>query len=549
MQNIIIYFIFYISILFSILGFGTLLNSFKDKNISIGLIGLKGLFLLILISYLSNFFFKHDYFHNLLILILGLFLFVKNLNILSLLKKNFLYSFIILISFLGIIIFKNHDDFFYYHFGYTLSLVNFTKLIGIGNFEHGFRTPSSIFYLNSLFYLPVIKYFMMHSGAIFFMIFSNFFLLEKIFISKKLNKNLFIVFLSILSFIFINTVFSRISEHGTDRSALILIFIFAVIILESLNNKNHNFENFKYYYNQILIVLFLIISLKVFYLIYLIFLIPWLYNYRKVLINFNNLRRILFNKFTLFFSCGLILIIITSFFNSGCLIYPASFTCLDNFSWSIQISEVKAMNGWYELWSKAGASPTYRVENPQFYIQNFNWLNNWFTNYFFNKVSDFLLVLLFILIVIFFVFKGKQKIKTKISYKLFYIPLLILFIEWFYNHPALRYGGFSVLALLLFVPFSSYISKNFKKNNIYKKTKIVLLIPLIFFIGKNIIRITYEISNYNYQPLKIPYYSINDNAFVYDKKLKLIEEYYKSQNIKGLLIINKEIIKEVEKNK
>ena len=390
---------------------------------------------------------------------------------------------------------------------------------------------------------------MMHSGAIFFMIFSNFFLLEKIFISKKLNKNLFIVFLSILSFIFINTVFSRISEHGTDRSALILIFIFAVIILESLNNKNHNFENFKYYYNQILIVLFLIISLKVFYLIYLIFLIPWLYNYRKVLINFNNLRRILFNKFTLFFSCGLILIIITSFFNSGCLIYPASFTCLDNFSWSIQISEVKAMNGWYELWSKAGASPTYRVENPQFYIQNFNWLNNWFTNYFFNKVSDFLLVLLFILIVIFFVFKGKQKIKTKISYKLFYIPLLILFIEWFYNHPALRYGGFSVLALLLFVPFSSYISKNFKKNNIYKKTKIVLLIPLIFFIGKNIIRITYEISNYNYQPLKIPYYSINDNAFVYDKKLKLIEEYYKSQNIKGLLIINKEIIKEVEKNK
>ena len=146
MQNIIIYFIFYISILFSILGFGTLLNSFKDKNISIGLIGLKGLFLLILISYLSNFFFKHDYFHNLLILILGLFLFVKNLNILSLLKKNFLYSFIILISFLGIIIFKNHDDFFYYHFGYTLSLVNFTKLIGIGNFEHGFRTPSSIFY-------------------------------------------------------------------------------------------------------------------------------------------------------------------------------------------------------------------------------------------------------------------------------------------------------------------------------------------------------------------------------------------------------------------
>ena len=30
---------------------------------------------------------------------------------------------------------------------------------GLGNFNHGFRTPSSIFYLNSLFYLPVIKYY------------------------------------------------------------------------------------------------------------------------------------------------------------------------------------------------------------------------------------------------------------------------------------------------------------------------------------------------------------------------------------------------------
>ena len=127
---------------------------------------------------------------------------------------------------MGLLISKNHDDFFYYHFGYTLSLINFTKIIGIGHLEHGFRTPSSIFYLNSLFYLPYIKYFMLHSGAIFFMIFSNFFFIEKISYLRKIkSKNYYLLFLATFSLIFINTVFYRIAEHGTDRSAFLLIFV------------------------------------------------------------------------------------------------------------------------------------------------------------------------------------------------------------------------------------------------------------------------------------------------------------------------------------
>ena len=70
---------------------------------------------------------------------------------------------------------KTHDDFFYYHFGYTFSLIEYKKIIGLGNLEHGFRTPSSIFYLNSLFYLPIIELSLINSGVIFYMIFSNFF--------------------------------------------------------------------------------------------------------------------------------------------------------------------------------------------------------------------------------------------------------------------------------------------------------------------------------------------------------------------------------------
>ena len=75
--------------------------------------------------------------------------------------------------------FKNHDDFFYYHFPYTFSLITQKKIIGIGLIEHGFRTPSSLFYLNSLFYLPLIDYFLLNAGATYIMGFSNLFFFRK----------------------------------------------------------------------------------------------------------------------------------------------------------------------------------------------------------------------------------------------------------------------------------------------------------------------------------------------------------------------------------
>ena len=130
---------------------------------------------------------------------------------------------------------KTHDDFFYYHFPYTVSLIEFKKIFGLGNLEHGFRTPSSIFYLNSLFYLPILEKSLINSGAIFFLIFSNIFLIQKIFNRLKNKKHDFILVLSLLSLIFINTIFYRLAEHGTDRSALILIFILAIYYLEGTN--------------------------------------------------------------------------------------------------------------------------------------------------------------------------------------------------------------------------------------------------------------------------------------------------------------------------
>jgi hypothetical protein len=174
------------------------------------------------------------------------------------------------------------------------------------------------------------------------------------------------------------------------------------------------------------------------------------------------------------------------------------------------------MNNWYELWSKGGAGPNHRVENPDLYIQNLNWLSNWISIYFFNKISDFLVGLLFLIIIFFSIFYSKIKIKIKNNNYIFFIfgVVIILFFEWFFNHPALRYGGYCIIALLLFFPFSLILEKfnNTLKNLKIKFLSIILLIFLIFFV-RNFMRIIDENEKYDYKPLKDVYYRIDTNHF------------------------------------
>ena len=67
---------------------------------------------------------------------------------------------------------------------------------------------------------------------------------------------------------------------------------------------------------------------------------------------------------------------------------------------------------WYELWSKGGAAPNFRVDNPEIYVTNLNWLKNWIDIYFFNKVSDFILGLFVLSLIIFFFHLKAQKNKN-----------------------------------------------------------------------------------------------------------------------------------------
>ncbi len=535
MDNSLLILIFwYLLIPSSIIGFGLILQKIFYRETLVynfGYAGIFGICFLIIYSYLTNFFFAHSKIHNIFFLIVGLLLFIyfifksKNKNF----NNQIILLFInLLILFIGLIIFKNHDDFIYYHFPYTYLLTQNELIIGLGNLGHGFRTQSSLFYLNSLFFLPLAEYFLFNLGAILVLCFSNLILLQKIFINtdlKKINQNYsFYKYLSLFIFIFINIFFYRIAEHGTDRSAQILVFILFIEMIYFLNINKINTKNFIHLF----LILGLIISFKAFYILYLILLIPIFIHLFKIEKKLKKIINFLINqKFLIFFTLLILLVLLINLLNTGCFVYPVYFTCFENLSWAIPMEEVKKMNNWYELWSKAGAGPNFRIENSENYIQFFNWVENWSKIYFFNKISDLILGLTLMCLILFIFFNKnsskKNNFKKINNLKYIYLVILILLFEWFYNHPALRYGGYSLIVLLIAIPISNHLySRQIQLKKFLKRAKIIVLITFIVFFGRNFDRINDEYNKYSFNPFKNSFYDTNENNFRIENKIDKI---------------------------
>jgi len=534
-MNLLIFFTSYILVILSVFGYSLALQKFQKKtNLEFEYNFLGSIFFLIVISLFTHFFFKHGYLHNLIILLIGISLFLFFLKKFKNLIKNYSkYFFLIFFTFVfAILSFKTHDDFPYYHFPYTFYLTQENLIIGVGNLNHGFRTPSSIFYLNSLFYLPIIKYFLFNIGQILIFGASNLILIFKLKNDFRNKDYDFILILSLLSFIFINIFFYRLSEHGTDRSAQILILILFIEILTLIVRS----VSLKSFFSKIFILLGIIISLKAFYVLYLIIFIPIFYVILKN--NFKqNLKDFLSNLYFYFFLCSGFFLILLNIFNSGCVLYPVSFTCFSFFDWSL-FDEAQRMNDWYEQWAKAGATPNFRVENAEDYIKGFNWVVNWIDLYFFNKVSDFLLGLLFLIVSVFFTLNSKNEKKFKTDKKIWivYLIILILFFEWFYNHPSLRYGGYSLVALMIFIPGSLYISRNITKKNLKNKLLFLVLLSLVVFTGRNFYRIYSEAKKYDYQFITNPNFKIDEGHFRIDYFIQnLIKHHNKCQVDKQII--------------
>jgi len=525
-------FFYYPLILISILGYGLFTSKklIKLKTNNLGYLGIVGIFFLILISYISTQFIAHDQVFNSLILLIGLGLFIFYFNQLNPDKKNIkLLITIFILSLIFILVGKNHDDFHYYHFSYIVTLTEYPHPVGFGKLNHGFKTHSSIFLLSSLFSLPAAKYNLFHLVPAYILVFSNFILIKLIF-NKDICKNyIFITFLSLSSLVFINSFFYRLGEHGTDRSAMILIILLLVNYIYFINKK---LEKINSDYLKIFTIIFtIIISLKALYIIYIILFFPLIiYVYQRT-----KSVNLFINK-NLFF-CFLLfgLVILTNFLNTGCLLFPEKKTCFFNTPWSLSLNAVEYLGIHYENWAKAGSGAGYALKDVDKlnYISDFNWVQNWINKYFFNKVSDFLLSLALIFLVFVTLFKSSKSLKNyKRNYKFLFILLLVIFAIWFSLHPLLRYGGYHLFFLIAFIP-TSIILEKFSKNikNLDRKILTIVMITVIVFIGRNANRLVKEYKIYSYNPLVNINYPLKKDSFSMQKRIKKMIDEKKAKEI------------------
>lgn len=209
-----------------------------------------------------------------------------------------------------------------------------------------------------------------------------------------------------------------------------------------------------------------------------------------------------------------------NYLTTGCILYPAEKTCVGNSKWSIPNKEVKRMKLHYEWWAKAGGGPGYvsKIAKKD-YVKNFDWLKNWVDRHFFNKVSDTLFGLIFaysLIYLFFYIFSNKKTKKTNNrAYSVILILPIIFLLEWFLFHPAMRYGGYVLIALPLIIFTSIMIDKlDIEKKKITSLTITFLLISIFFYLSRNIDRLNKEINFYNYPILESPYFYVEKSQSI-----------------------------------
>ena len=122
-------------------------------------------------------------------------------------------------------------------------------------------------------------------------------------------------------------------------------------------------------------------------------------------------------------------------------------------------------------------------------------------------------------------------------------------IEWFLNHPALRYGGFTLIALSIFIPLSIFFESRLN-SNLKLKNKITLFNFIIFYsilLFKNIDRIFKESDKYKYNPLINAHYYIDDDTYHFNKLLLKAEKIRNIDGKKFYIVLDRNLINKINK--
>jgi hypothetical protein len=450
--------------------------------------------------------------------IIGILLFLfffKKIN-----KNTFLNIIYIQSITLILLIFSKHQEDFPWYSLPFISILNEEKIIfGLANVQFRFGHISLLQYSSSIFnnFLSInnilTPYALIVSSFIIFC--------TKIFIKNLNNSKNKISFLYIaLVLIFCLLKFTRYNEFGNDIPAHIIVFYSiykSIFIVENLFRKAIIFDDVK----KLLIFssFALMQKIQTGFIVLLPICIIYLLSKEKLQIN---------KIYKTIIVCVIFLSLwsFKTFVNTGCFIYPAQFTCINNISWVsknfTQHSYAKKVKIESESWSKGWVDQNKLAYEE--YSQNFNWLKTWLGKHFIviiKSISPFIILILLPIIYLNIIKKNKYNFKKSYikifsKQKIIIYIILINIIIWFLSFPIYRYGLAFIISGAIFCVIPLYFLINYAViNKIIKK---IIIFLFIFFISKNIIRIINYSEIYdNYPWPKI--FSEKNNQFKNYKKV------------------------------
>ena len=462
------FFFFLIILTFlSISGYGAVFNNHKNINIFEKLF--LGFIFLAFFNTLFHFFFKLNFYVNLLILLLGIFSFkINKINI----DKKKLFYFLIIIFLIPIFISqKYHEDFGYYHLPYALSFLEEKIIFGLANSNIAYTYNSIWLNIYPTFFTEAKNYdFLTLPTFILFICFIL--LLTHNFLNSK-DWRLSNLFSIILIFYYL-LKFTRISEFGVDLpsslySNLAIFYFIKFFETQDMDNKKNYF-----FLNTNFAVFSILIKLSSFPIILLTILL-----YLK---NFKIFKKEYFQvKYMLIFFVTLAYYI-QQFIYTGCFFFPTNLSCLDVDWFNQDFLEIK---GILEYINKSYAEAKNTMTSAV-YLQNFNWFPYWLKrNYL--EILEHISTMLIPFFIIFFMIKKKETSYYSFNYLSFFLTTFVIcgFIFWLSFSPVYRFAVPFFLTIILLI-----ISPFFSNKPITKKIfMIFLIITICFSFLKNLNRI------------------------------------------------------------
>ncbi len=516
-------FITYAFFLFvSIIGYGfifcKIISLGIDKNktqLNYGEIGFFSLGILIPLSIVTHFIIPVNFYATIFFFLIGLFFCIYKLNLIRNYRR-LLFLLLIIILFLPyLIIYTHHDDFYYYHLPY-LNVIQFSKVIfGLANLNNVLTYPQNLWFnVFSLFRLPIIDY---NGLQILNGIFTILFIMFCVGNYKNTQK-IEVKIISLINIIFIFAIFSRLKDHGAEIVPQLLMLVcikycFILIFDKQINKKQFLIKIAIIFTISVLLRLSSIIILP---LIFFIFILNF-----KVSLNLLKNIKLLSMIFTL-----VILVLTKNLINSGCVVYPLSFTCFSQkqISWSID-KEIPKINenvilsftrGWMIYAKENSNSPNKFVFNPKDNLLSHEeylsknqifWLKYWIKDPDIIRILNCFIIGLFVFIVL--IIENFKNIKLNwfkllnSKNNLAFLFLLCSIMFWlFLSTPSTRYGGYAIFIGLIAL-FFTVLSKVFINEKIKLKITLIATLSLSFsfFYFKNIERIEFN-NQFNVWPEK-----------------------------------------------